>query len=166
MAAGNTYVALATETLTSAQASVTFSSISGAYTDLVLVINALTASSNAVGVEMTFNATGSTGRSFTRIQGNGTSESSFQNYPNDSAIGVLGDSDGGNIIAQIMNYSNSTTYKTILTRYNSLDAGDGRVGSYVSLWSSTAAITSLIVAPISINWASGSTFSLYGIAAA
>ena len=37
MAAGNTYVALATNTLGSAAASVTFSSISAAYTDLVLV---------------------------------------------------------------------------------------------------------------------------------
>jgi hypothetical protein len=36
MAAGNTYTPLATQTLGSAAASVTFSSISGAYTDLVV----------------------------------------------------------------------------------------------------------------------------------
>ena len=40
MAAGNTYVALATQTVASATASVTFSSISGAYTDLVIVVRA------------------------------------------------------------------------------------------------------------------------------
>ena len=46
MAAGNTYVALATQTLGSATATVTFSSISGAYTDLVLVYNGQYASIN------------------------------------------------------------------------------------------------------------------------
>jgi hypothetical protein len=46
MAAGNTYTPLATQTLGSAAASVTFSSISGAYTDLVLVLNIKSTSSN------------------------------------------------------------------------------------------------------------------------
>jgi hypothetical protein len=40
MAAGNTYVAIAEQTLGTAAASVTFSSISGAYTDLVIVAQA------------------------------------------------------------------------------------------------------------------------------
>jgi hypothetical protein len=38
MAAGNTYVAIAEQTLGTAAASVTFSSIPGTYTDLVLVV--------------------------------------------------------------------------------------------------------------------------------
>ena len=38
MAAGSTYTPIATTTLGSAQADVTFSSISGSYTDLVLII--------------------------------------------------------------------------------------------------------------------------------
>jgi hypothetical protein len=44
MAAGNTYVAIAEQTLGTAAASVTFSSISGAYTDLVFVVNPMGAS--------------------------------------------------------------------------------------------------------------------------
>ena len=39
MAAGSTYTPLATNTLSSSSASITFSSISGSYTDLVLVMN-------------------------------------------------------------------------------------------------------------------------------
>lgn len=166
MPAGNTYEAIATTTLGSAASSVTFSSISGTYTDLVVVVNGLTASSNAVGIEMTFNGTGSSNRSYTRLQGDGTSATSFRNFPNDPAIGVIGNSEGANIIVNIMNYANTTTNKTILSRYNSLDSGDGRVGAYVSMWASTSAITSITIAPNAINWASGSTFSLYGIASA
>ena len=58
MAAGNTYVAIATNTLSSAAASVTFSSISGAYTDLVLVTNATLASGGAANLWCRFNGDG------------------------------------------------------------------------------------------------------------
>jgi hypothetical protein len=160
----NTYVALATSTLGTAAASVTFSSIPQTYTDLVLVINGLGIANDSLGVTMTFNGV-TTNRSYTRLQGNGSTASSFRST-NDPAIGVLGDSEGGNVIANIMNYSNTTTFKTILTRYNSSDAGDGRVGSYVSLWGSTAAITSIVLGFSSGNIAAGSRFSLYGILAA
>ena len=40
MAAGATYTQIATTTLGSSQSTITFSSISGAYTDLVLVVTA------------------------------------------------------------------------------------------------------------------------------
>jgi len=160
----NTYVALRTETVAVATPSVTFSSIPSDYTDLVLVINGLGVASDSLGVTMTFNGV-TTNRSYTRLQGDGSTASSFRST-NDPAIGVLGNSEGGNVIAHIMNYSNTTTFKTILTRYNSLDAGDGRVGSYVSLWGSTAAITSMVIGLSSGNYAVGSTFSLYGIAKA
>jgi hypothetical protein len=46
MAAGNTYEAIATQTLGSDAASVTFSSISGAYTDLIMVVNAITSTAS------------------------------------------------------------------------------------------------------------------------
>jgi hypothetical protein len=158
----NTYTELATQTLGTAASSVTFSSIPQTYTDLVLVINGLGVASDSLGVNMTFNGV-TTNRSYTRLQGNGSTASSLRST-NDPAIGVLGNSEGGNVIANIMNYSNTTTFKTILTRYNSSDAGDGRVGSYVSLWGSTAAITSIVLSFTSGDIAAGSTFSLYGIA--
>jgi hypothetical protein len=47
MAAGNTYVAIAEQTLGTAAASVTFSSIPGTYTDLVLVISAQDTTNNS-----------------------------------------------------------------------------------------------------------------------
>jgi len=166
MAAGSTYEPISTTTLGSAAASHTFSSIPGTYTDLVLVINGLVVGADAVQINMTFNGTGDTSRSYTRFQGNGTSPSSLRSQA-DSGVGVLGDSQGGLIIANIMSYKNTSVYKTILTRYSSLDSGDSRSGTFASLWANTQAITSITLSPNSgLNWATGSTFTLYGLAAA
>jgi hypothetical protein len=62
-----------------------------------------------------------------------------------------------------MNYSNATTYKTALARTSE----DGVAAAYVGLWRSTSAITSITIDKgSSDNFASGSTFTLYGIKAA
>jgi anti-sigma-K factor RskA len=62
-----------------------------------------------------------------------------------------------------MNYANTTIYKTSIARSNNASTG---VDSMVSVWRSTNAVTSVKVYPASGNMASGSTFTLYGIAAA
>jgi hypothetical protein len=61
-----------------------------------------------------------------------------------------------------MNYSNTTTYKTILARSN--NAGIG-LDAIVSLWRSTAAINTVNVLA-DTNFEAGTSFTLYGIAAA
>jgi hypothetical protein len=62
-----------------------------------------------------------------------------------------------------MNYSNATTYKTMLSRANNGAAG---VDAIANLWRSTAAISSITVKITGGNMKAGSTFTLYGIAAA
>jgi hypothetical protein len=62
-----------------------------------------------------------------------------------------------------MNYSNSTTYKTILSRGNVTGTG---IDLNVSLWRSTAAITNITVTSFTSTYTAGSTFTLYGIKAA
>ena len=63
-----------------------------------------------------------------------------------------------------MNYSNTTTFKTILMRANNAALG---VDAIVGLWRSTAAINEIKVFPTGgANFETGSTFSLYGIKAA
>jgi hypothetical protein len=167
MAAGATYVSIASNTLTGAASSVTFSSISGAYTDLVLVFEGLASATAANGFQIKINGASGTLQSYTRLQGNGTTASSGQVTNGDPACGVIGNTNRSNITAHIMNYSNATTYKTILSRYNSLDSSDGRTGAYVNLTRATTAVTSLLIdLGTANNFASGSTFSLYGIAAA
>ena len=161
MTAGKTYVPLATQTLGSAAASVTFSSISGSYTDLVIVVNGFTSySGSADAYQVSFNG-GSTG-SITRLFGNGSSAASDR-YSTPYA-GWMSTARGADVI-NIMNYSNTTTYKTAITKSSS-QGSYPIAGATALLWQSTSAITSVTISDTSGNWQIGSTFSLYGIAAA
>ena len=166
MAAGNTYVAIATNTLSSAAASVTFSSIPGTYTDLVIVTQAISATADDVGIR--FNADSGSNYSQTWLSGNGTSAFSSR-YSSSTSVyldiyGSMGTALFNNTVVNIMNYANATTYKTFLSRANRAGSGTDAI---VGLWRSTSAITSIVLAPATgVNFSIGSTFSLYGIAAA
>jgi len=165
MAAGNTYVALATNTLSSTAATVTFSSISGAYTDLVLVCNAaVTASTQEWNVRL--NGDTASNYSSTYLTGNGTTATSARETSQTKMFmqfyGYLSTGQSMNLI-QLMNYSNATTYKTLLSRAGNVD--NGLTGG-VHLWRNTAAITTILIYPTASTFISGSTFQLFGIAAA
>ena len=172
MAAGATYVSIASETLSSAASSVTFSSISGAYTDLVLV-GSVIGSTNDQGLRVTVNGDTTSGfYSSTTISG-GSSAIASNRTSNANLIYLLGYNYGVNttygvpFIFSFMNYSNTTTNKTILGRSLAIrNDGGGETYAKVGLWRNTAAITSMVFTLDSGNIASSSTFSLYGIAAA
>jgi hypothetical protein len=178
-----TYEPIATQTLGSAAASVTFSSIPATYTDLIL---AASIRSDAV----TFN-----NMNFPILRLNGDSTSGFYSvtslYSRNTGSGDTANSGrsssqneinfGGVVttsmsastfspwIAHFLNYSNTTTYKTVLNRIASasnLTSSDGSSAG-VGLWRNTAAITSIsLTATSSGNFVIGSTFTLYGIKAA
>ncbi len=154
-----TYEPIATTTLSTATASVTFSTISGAYTDLVIVINGLYS-----------------GTTYGRFNFN--SDTTYSNYSYTRLLGysggVLADKDGGTDgisigssrgtwIAHINNYSNSTTYKTMLARENPAGAV---TAAYVYLWRNTAAITTVTFTGVGGNFDSTTNLTLYGIKAA
>ena len=162
MATGNTYVPLATNTLSSAQASVTFSSISGAYTDLVLVISGNAGSGTSA--DMRFNSDSATNYSSTHLHGDGSSAGSYRETNSTSlwAGSFYSTSTPTTAIHHIMNYSNTTTYKTSLSRVNYTIAF---TYATVGLWRSTAAVTSVTLST-SATFNTGSTFQLFGIAAA
>ena len=163
MAAGNTYVALATQTLGSATASVTFSSISGAYTDLVVIF---AGTGGGVDIQYQFNADTGNNYSVTRLSGNGTTAVSNRNtsYASIEADYFAYANATQTInICNIMNYSNSTTYKTALFRSNNASLG---VDAGVGLWRNTAAITQVLIKTNASTFSTGTVFSLYGIAAA
>lgn len=161
--ATNTYVALDKVTVGTATSSITFSSISSAYTDLRIVLN-VTASSLVNG-RMQFNGDTSALYSTTVLYGSGSVAASTRQTGQNSIW--LDNTDTGTnwcvTTIDVMNYSNSTTFKTALIRGN---AASSQVDAHVGLWRNTNAITSLTLFPSSGTYSVGSTFSLYGIAAA
>ena len=161
-----TYEPIATTTLTSAAADVTFSSISGSYTDLILIVNGKWTGSGPSSFGLRFNSDSGSNYSITRLYGDGSSANSNRSTSFTHTSGGQLDATNFNPnITHIMNYSNSTTYKTVLWRGN---IPSTQVEAAVSLWRSTSAITSITAGyfDVSANWASGSTFTLYGIKAA
>jgi hypothetical protein len=168
----STYEPIATQTLGSAASSVTFSSIPGTYTDLVLVLGDLKAGISSNTVCVRYNSDSGTNYSYTILTGTGSvaqsARASDQTYSffGGYNVGVDG-TYPSTVIGHIMNYANTTTYKTGLSRYGIEKAGSGGESQViVNLWRSTAAITSVTVATFTGNWSIGSVFSLYGIKAA
>ena len=62
-----------------------------------------------------------------------------------------------------MNYSNTTTYKTAISRG---DRGATSTVAIVNLWRSTSAINNIQFFTDATNFAAGSIITLYGIKAA
>ena len=164
MPAGSTYEPIATTTLGSATNSVNFTSISGTYTDLVL-IGDFACSTTGANPGVYFNSsTGSVSQ--TALYGSATTAGSYRltGYSN-IFFGAGGDiaNDRQNVIISIQNYSNATTNKTCLIRYNTVTNATMAV---VGMRNNTAAITAVNLTTQAGNYNAGSTFTLYGITAA
>jgi hypothetical protein len=169
MAAGSTYTPIATTTLASATSSYTFTSISGSYTDLVLVAANITNASSTNSLFLRFNSDSGTNYSSTFLEGTGTTASSSR-VSNRTVIDTgynvgLSTSNPGQVNFSIMNYSNSTTYKTVVSRFAQASGAAPGTSATVSLWRNTAAITSVEVR-CDVNLGIGTTLTLYGIQAA
>jgi len=167
MAAGNTYVAIASQTFSGSQTSLTFSSIPATYTDLVLVCTGTASAAPYVQL----NADGAANYSKTVMYATGSSTGSSRmartaGAPNDRRIeiGAGVSADTSLNIFHFMNYSNTTTYKSVVCRANSITS---QLNLGIGLWYSTAAISSIVVGNTnSANFTSATTITLYGIAAA
>jgi hypothetical protein len=144
---------------------VTFSSIPQTYTDLVLVASLNQATGSPQNMLMRLNGDTTSIYSDTILSGTGSAAESVRNsnqtrfqmdryaFPPSSGF--------SNNIIQIMNYSNTTTNKTIINRVNNAASGTDAI---VHLWRNTAAISSLeLFSGSGGNYAVGSTFTIYGI---
>ena len=166
-----TYEKIATTTLGSDTLYIDFTSIAGTYTDLVLVTNHFMTAQCTVG--MRFNSDTGSNYSSTNLRGNGTTASTGR-ASNATAIDNSLDDIARNpnvansvTIWNIQNYSNSTTFKTIIYRHSNATTDATGVSVGVGLWRSTSAITSirLLATSSTQSFKSGSTFTLYGIKA-
>jgi hypothetical protein len=157
-----TYEPIATTT-TTGTASIDWQSISGAYTDLILVA---VGTENAVGggyfrVILNNDGAGTT-YSRTMIRGNGSSASSARSSNEPYWVPDFS-TNPSNAICHFMNYSNTTTFKTMIGRWNQTSA---TVVAQVNLWRNTAAINRITLESSAGGNTLIGTFTLYGIAAA
>jgi hypothetical protein len=161
-----TYEPITTTTLVSATNTITFTGISQAYTDLVLVFNG--SESGASNPELRVGSgsidTGSN-YSWTFMGGDGSSATSSR-AANATSINPAWNP-GANTdylaIYHFQNYSNTTTYKTVLIRSNDTT---GRAVVEVALWRSNSAINQIRIYDDYNNMKIGTTLTLYGIKAA
>ena len=163
--ATNTYVALDVKTVTTAVPSITFTSIPSTYTDLVLVSNISQSNGYMLGRVGSSN-TIDTGSNYSKtyLLSNGSSVTSGRstNATEFYMMSATSSSQFAPTITHFTNYSNTTTYKSSLARANTTSNG---LAAGVGLWRSTAAISTIKISPSANNFASGSTFTLYGIKA-
>lgn len=161
MAAGSTYTPVANYTVSGTSTSlITFNSFSG-YTDLILRIQG-TSWGNG---RLRFNSDSGANYNWNVVTGDGTS--AFNNRSNNDTSLVTGYYGGNGInFAQIMNYANSTTYKSVLTRASNAAVGTDMMNG---TWRNTAAITTITVqvnATGSGTFANGDNITIWGIVAA
>jgi hypothetical protein len=168
-----TYDLIASQTLGTAAASITFSSIAASWTDLRIVFIGTFANAGAQ-VYIQFNGdTGYNYYSYTQLTGSGSAAASQSNpsptsMPLSSGVAVGGSTTIPTFATgDIFSYAGST-YKTILATSSQDHNGSGEVARAVGLWRNTAAITSVTVTPGAGNgnFNTGSIASLYGIKAA
>jgi hypothetical protein len=159
-----TYEPIATTTLGSSASSITFSSISSTYTDLILVVNAKATTGDYLRYRVG-NGSIDTGSNYSQTM----LDSQFGSYrysnistPNLLVSSLVPTSDFSISIAHFQNYSNTSTYKTILHRGNK---GGVAVETGVTLWRSTSAINTIQIL-IDTSLAAGTNATLYGIKAA
>lgn len=164
MPAGPTYKSIAYITLGGAVPSVAFNNIPQIYTDLILVVNGFDVPGNGF-LNMQINNNTGTNYSRTTMSGNGSTTLSITSINQTNLFPSIGNSSTniGQEIMQFLNYSNTNTNKTILFRgFQS----PGTTNAQTGLFRSTSAITSISLSASGGNIGTGSTFNLYGIAAA
>jgi len=164
-----TYEPIATNTLGSAAASITFSSIPATYTDLRVVFSNVKISSSSSNVAyLRFNGDDGGNYSFTSLYGNGSGPFSFTGTSGDGYTGIgLNTGPVSTTVphfytADIFSYR-ASIFKTSLLTASQDQNGSGFVPSAVGLWRSTAAITSLTLVHSATDFATGTTATLYGI---
>jgi hypothetical protein len=154
-----TYTPIASITLGAAASSVTFSSIPGTYTDLVIAGNGIAAADS--GMNLQFNSDTGNNYSTLYIYGDGSSVVSAREVSQSACTGGRLGVNGSAFIFNIMNYSNTSIFKTVFSRGN--NAAVLTIAT-AGLWRNTNAVTTINIARGGGgDISSGSTFNLYGI---
>jgi hypothetical protein len=154
------YIALATTTLGSAAANVTFSSIPATYKDLIVVYSG----SNTTGLAgLRIRLNGDSTSIYSTVNMNGESSGATSSAQTETSANIGVSSTGqSNTIIQIMDYSATDKHKTILGRGNTLSTSFVRASA--GRWANTNAVNTVQVSTYAYDFNSGTTISLYGVA--
>lgn len=162
-----TYEPITTQTLGSNNNAVNFTSIPQTYTDLILVCIWVENSTEDLSMRVGNGTLSTTNYYLTYLAGNGTTASSGRATTSfwDVSQVPATTTNFATTIVNFQNYSNTTTFKTALSRSGA--AGAGTVAE-IALWGSTSAIDTIQLRCGfgSNTFNTGSTFTLYGIKAA
>lgn len=155
---------LANITLSSSASTVTFSSISQAYRDLVLVLSPIATSETNLIIR--FNSDSGSNYSYVNMNGNqysGTgSGNGTANAIRTGTWSLIPTSAGFFQKTEIFDYSVTDKHKTVLTR---IDRPTISTEAWSHRWASTSAITSIVIAAEGVSLASGTVIALYGVSA-
>ena len=156
-----TKIPLASITLSSATDNITISGIPQTYTDLRVVVHNNVPSNGGYGF-VYFNNTDSN-CSDTWLYVNASTTAVSARRSNASYIWATDTSINQTAFStwDIMSYSNTTTYKTMLMR--NTNGYVNKAGAGVGMWRSTAAITSFTLYGVGMQWGSGTKIDVYGI---
>ena len=153
---------------------ITFSSIPSTYTHLQIRAFGHTNRSTGIVADGTrFNFNSDTGANYTghSVQGEGTSASAFSEGTSQTktmAYGLAGNNSSastfGVFIVDILDYANTSKYKTLRTLAGTDNNGSGYLYLSSGLWMSTSAITRIDLTPnAGTLFNQYSSFALYGV---
>jgi hypothetical protein len=157
--------ALATVTLTSGAASISFTNIPADYTHLQIRANCLTTGQETL--MMYYNAD-STGANYRDHQA-GSNQSSVFSFSNagvntyGAGIGLVSQTYGALNIIDILDYANTSKNKVARSLWGADRNNSGSTGIFSNLWMSQVAINSITLSVTTYPFQANSSFALYGI---
>ena len=166
MAAGATYEKIATTTLGSTASDITFSSISGTYTDVILLLSHSSSSTTGlVYLELNSDSANNEYSNTRMIADSGGASSDRSNGANNVNQRFISwaRTERATTLVNFNNYSNTTTTKQLLIRNSN---ASGQVSLAAVLWRNNSAITQIKIINQSTTFAVGTMATLYGIKAA
>jgi hypothetical protein len=167
----STYTLISSNVLSSSAASVTFSAIPSTYTDLVVRASSRSTDTGSSYFTIRFNEDTATNYSYTRIRANSNFTVDSGRATNATYISetyMPSSTTTANTFSNdeiyIPSYT-STQNKQISTSSNEENnlSTPWYVAATAGLWRNTAAITSITLGNLGVNFVSGSSFYLYGI---
>jgi hypothetical protein len=159
-ASQNSYESIATVTVGSPTANVTFTSIPSTYTHLQIRLNTVVAS----WVTLQFNNDTGNNYACQSLRGDGSTANAYGTPSPDQIFGVIAASSyatGG--IIDILDYTNINKNKTTRQFGGGDSNGSGLINLNSGLWMSTSVIASIKLIAYGATFSANSSFALYGI---